>query len=62
MVNYGFLEKCEKDYRTGTGTQREASGIERCTVSENEILKIEFLKVNGFNVKLKDLWKCLCKG
>ena len=29
MVSCGFLEKCEKDYRTGTGTQREASGIER---------------------------------
>ena len=48
-----FLEKGEKDDRTGTGTQREASGIERRTVSENDILRIEFLKVNGFNVKLK---------
>ena len=31
MVNVlfcGFLEKGEKDYRKGTGTRREASGIE----------------------------------
>ena len=53
MCSCGFLEKCEKDYQKGTGTRREASGIERRTVSENDILKIEFLKVNGFNVKLK---------
>ena len=30
-------------------------------MSENDILKIEFLKVNGFNVKLKVYWKCLWK-
>ena len=53
MCSCGFLEKGENDYRTGTRTQREASGIERRTVSENDILKIEFLKVNGFNVKLE---------
>ena len=29
MVNYGFLEKGEKDYRTGTETQREANKFER---------------------------------
>ena len=29
MCSCGFIEKCEKDYRTGTGTRREASGIER---------------------------------
>ena len=29
MCNCDFLGKGEKDYRTGTGTQREASGIER---------------------------------
>ena len=29
-----------------TGIRREASRIERLTVSENDILKIEFLKVN----------------
>ena len=29
MVNYVFLEKGEKDYRTGTETQREASKFER---------------------------------
>ena len=27
-------------------------------MSENDILKIGFLKVNGFNVKLKVYWKC----
>ena len=29
MCNCDFLGKGEKDYRTGTGTQREASGIEQ---------------------------------
>ena len=29
MCNCDFLGKGEKDYRTRTGTQREASGIER---------------------------------
>ena len=29
MVSCGFLENGEKDYRTGTKTRREASGIER---------------------------------
>ena len=29
MCNCDFLGKGEKDYRTGTGTQWEASGIER---------------------------------
>ena len=29
MCNCDFLGKCEKDYRTGTRTQQEASGIER---------------------------------
>ena len=29
MCNCDFLGKGEKDYWTGTGTQREASGIER---------------------------------
>ena len=29
MCNCDFIEKGEKDYQTGTGTQREASGIER---------------------------------
>ena len=29
MCNCDFHGKGEKDYRTGTGTQREASGIER---------------------------------
>ena len=28
MCNCDFLGKGEKDYRTGTGTQREASRIE----------------------------------
>ena len=28
MCSCGFLEKGEKDYRKGTGTRREASGIE----------------------------------
>ena len=29
MCNCDFLGQGENDYRTGTGTQREASGIER---------------------------------
>ena len=29
MCSSGFLEKCEKDYRTGTRIRREESGIER---------------------------------
>ena len=29
MCNCDFLGKGENDYRKGTGTQREASGIER---------------------------------
>ena len=29
MCNSDFLRKGEEDYWTGTGTQREASGIER---------------------------------
>ena len=44
-----FLEKVKRTI----GREREASGIERGTVSENDILRIEFLKVNGFNVKMK---------
>ena len=39
MCNCDFLGKGENDYRKGTRTQREASGIERWTVSENDILK-----------------------
>ena len=29
MCSCSFIEKGEKDYRTGTGTRWEASGIER---------------------------------
>ena len=48
-----FLKKVKRTIGWETGIRWEASGIERCTVSENDILKIEFLKVNGFNVKQK---------
>ena len=29
MCSFGFLKKGEKDYRTGNGIRREASGIEQ---------------------------------
>ena len=41
-----FLKKVKRTIGRETGIRREASGIERLTVSENDILKIEFLQVN----------------
>ena len=45
MVSCGFLEKCEKDYRTGsensTGSKRDLAVNCEC---KTNILKIEFLR------------------
>ena len=53
-----LLKKGEKDYQTGNGKQVGLSGDCEC---KNDILTIEFLKVNGFNVKLKSLMEMLYK-